>query len=125
MITTDKDLHFYRALPYTRRCEPAVEPAGDRYWLAWIEELPGCKTDGASEAEAMQHLDDLFDEYITAKLDWGSDIPEPRRVASRTPEPPTLSVRVVAEDPSTGTSVPADPVAVHSNRTALAGAGSC
>ena len=124
MTTTDKDLHYYRALPYTRRGEPAVEPGG-RYWLAWIEELPGCKTDGASEVEAMQHLDELFDEYITAKLAWGSDIPEPRGTGRRAAEPPTLSVRVLAEELPTGTSVPPDPVPEHSSRTTLAAASSC
>ena len=77
---TDKNLPYYQALPYTRRCEPVEQPdePGGRYWLAWIEELSGCKTHGFSDVEAMQHLDEVFDEYITAKLKWGSEIPEPR-----------------------------------------------
>ncbi len=125
---TDKNLPYYQALPYTRRCEPVEQPdePGGRYWLAWIEELSGCKTDGSSDVEAMQHLDEVFDEYITAKLKWGSEIPEPRAGARRTAAPPPLEVRVHREEPQTCMSLPADAdMGAGTSRSVLLAAGSC
>ncbi|HEX9728695.1 MAG TPA: hypothetical protein VGA37_09335 [Gemmatimonadales bacterium] len=73
-----KNFEFYRGLPYTRRCQLIVE-AERTYWHAWIEELSGCEVDGASKAEAYASLQELFEDYIHAKLEWRSDIPEPSR----------------------------------------------
>lgn len=73
-----KKLSYYRTLPYTRRCRLDLED-GERYWLAWIEELAGCKVEGATKAEAFRKLDETFDDYIVAKLDRKSPIPEPQR----------------------------------------------
>ncbi len=73
-----KTLAQYRGLPYARRCQLVVED-GDRYWHAWIEELPGCEIDGATKAEAFRLLDEVFEDYIQAKLEWHSQIPEPTR----------------------------------------------
>lgn len=75
----EKDLAYYRSLPYTRRCKPEFDEEDGRYWVAWVDELPGCKTDGATRAEAMWRLGQLFDDYIAAKLEWGTNIPVPKR----------------------------------------------
>ncbi len=71
-----RKLDYYRALPYSRRAE-GIHDDGSPYWIAWIEELPGCKTDGATYWEAMLNLDAAFDDYIRAMLDFGSRIPVP------------------------------------------------
>lgn len=92
-----KNLSYYQALPYTRRCRLDVED-GDRYWLAWIERLAGCKVDGASKAEAFRKLDEIFDDYIAAKLERGSPIPEPKRWAEgkrRRPKPTVETISVI------------------------------
>lgn len=81
-----RKLEDYRALPYTRRAEGVQEEADRPYWVAWIEELPGCKTDGETYAEAMANLDAAFDDYVEAKLEWGADIPLPARVPQPWPE---------------------------------------
>ena len=74
-----KTLEYYRSLPYSRRAE-GVHEGGERpYWVVWIEELSGCKTDGATFAEAMVNLDAAFDDYIEAKLEFGSEIPLPTK----------------------------------------------
>lgn len=70
-----KDLQYYRALPYTR----AIRPSEDGGWEASIEELPGCFAVGNTSGEAAILLDCAFDEYVEAKLAWGSDIVEPER----------------------------------------------
>lgn len=74
-----KDLNYFRAIPYSRRLELIVESDGTHYWIASIEELPGCRTDGKTCAEAILNLDDAFDLYIEAKLEWDSPIPKPTR----------------------------------------------
>ena len=74
----NKNLAYYRRLPYPRRCQLRVED-GERYWLVWAEGLPGCKTQGDTKDEAYLHLQELFDDYITALLESGSEIPEPER----------------------------------------------
>ncbi len=97
-----KDLSYYQLQPYTRRCQLFMEE-GTRYWLAWIEELPGCKVEGSSKEEAYKNLGELFDDYITSKLEWGTKIPAPGRPEKRTtfpakklkPEPRVVSLRLV------------------------------
>jgi predicted RNase H-like HicB family nuclease len=74
-----RTLEDYRALHYSRRAEAVYEGSGPPYWVAWIEELPGCKTDGATFPEAILNLDSAFDDYIEAMLGFGSHIPEPVR----------------------------------------------
>ena len=83
-----RDLKHYQALPYTRRCQLEVED-GNRYWHAWIEELPGCEIDGASKAEAYGNLEEVFADYIKAKLEWDSPIPEPEKWMGQPQEVPT------------------------------------
>lgn len=72
-----RTLDYYRALPYSRRAEGIHDDNGSPYWIAWIEELPGCKTDGATYWEAMLNLDSAFDDYIRAMMEFGSRIPVP------------------------------------------------
>ena len=72
------DLARYRSLPYTRRCQ-LMHEGTERYWHAWVEELPGCEVDGETKPEAFALLAEVFDDYITAKLEWASTIPEPTR----------------------------------------------
>ena len=75
---TDKDLRYYRALPYTRRAQPVLEDE-TTYWLARVAELPGCEVEGATKHEAFANLGEAFEDYIAGKLEWGSPIPEPTR----------------------------------------------
>ena len=74
-----RDLNYYRALPYTRRAEKRQEDS-EHYWIAWIDELPGCKTDGSTCVEAMANLDVAFDDYIEAKMEFKSEIPLPAKL---------------------------------------------
>lgn len=98
-----KDLKYYRSLRYTRRCQLFMEE-GTRYWLAWIEELPGCKVEGSSKEEAYKNLGELFDDYVTSKVERGSaPIPEPEHRESRRTfpaqkralEPKVVSLRLI------------------------------
>lgn len=92
-----KDLRYYRSLPYTRRSQPFREN-GDSYWLAWIEEFEGCVAEGKTEQEAFAVLEEVFDDYVAAKHEWESEIPEPNkhRVTGRRSrrKVPSLTVKV-------------------------------
>jgi predicted RNase H-like HicB family nuclease len=77
MSTKTKTLQEYKLSPYTLRTELVREPDGSEYWTAEYLELRGCKTDGSEEAEAVANVQELFDEYITARLESGTEIPEP------------------------------------------------
>lgn len=71
-----KDLRYYKGLPYTLKVEPETDSKG-RVWIADYIELPGCKTDGPTQEEAVANAQELFDEYISTALTSGLDIPEP------------------------------------------------
>lgn len=72
-----KDLSYYRSLPYTRCEEVVYENRQKPLWITWIQELPGCKTDGISSLDANKNLDIAFDDYIETMLENELDIPEP------------------------------------------------
>ena len=76
-----RTLKDYQALPYSRRAERIHEDDGSSYWVAWIHELPGCKTDGATQAKAMLNLDAAFDDYIEAMIEFEADIPVPKSLS--------------------------------------------
>ena len=98
-----KKLDDYLSLPYTRRCQLHVED-GERYWHCWIVELPGCEVDAPDKAQAFSDLQEVFEDYIKAKLEWGSPISEPSRwphflEPSSAPVHPPADVRVVERVP--------------------------
>lgn len=47
------------------------------YWLATVEELPGCMSDGETEAEAMDNVRDAMVGWIEAAIEEGRTVPEP------------------------------------------------
>lgn len=76
MKQDNKDLSYYRSLPYTRRARLERDVGGD-YFVAYVEELAGLESDGLNETEARYNLQLAFDDYITALLDRGVPIAEP------------------------------------------------
>ena len=74
-----KDVDYYRGLPYSRRYSLVLDQPESPFWLAWFEELPACRVEGNTKSEASLYLQELFVDYIQAKLEWGSQIPEPKR----------------------------------------------
>jgi predicted RNase H-like HicB family nuclease len=73
-----RDLAFYRRQPYQRVWETRHD-AGERYFLVRINEFPRVIGDGASQAEAVAHLREAFDDFITWRLEDGLAILEPAR----------------------------------------------
>lgn len=65
---------------------PAEEGGG---FLITFPDLPGCMSDGKTEAEAMENARDAFSAWISAAADLGDSIPVPHfRHDAEIPEPP-------------------------------------
>lgn len=50
----------------------------DECYIAEVPELPGCKADGSSYAEALQHTEVIIAEWIETAKETGRSIPEPK-----------------------------------------------
>ncbi|MFQ5798867.1 MAG: type II toxin-antitoxin system HicB family antitoxin [Bacteroidota bacterium] len=110
MTDRKKTLEYYRLLPYKIFVEPRMDSDGTYYWVAEYPDLRGCKTEGVSKAEAIANVQQLFDEYVTARLEVDENIPEPQRSPAPRPRPlvawlipptaPTARVEIPEEEGS-------------------------
>ena len=77
MNTKDKNLAYYLGLPYTIevfRDNDEDSPG----WVAQVQELPGCMTQGDTFEELGEMIEDAMKSWIEIALEDGSPIPEPR-----------------------------------------------
>ncbi|MDQ0188837.1 toxin-antitoxin system HicB family antitoxin [Alicyclobacillus cycloheptanicus] len=72
----DKNLDYYLSLPYTITLMPDTVSGG---YVATINELPGCITQGENVEEAIRMIEDAKRGWIEVALEDGQDIPEPAR----------------------------------------------
>jgi antitoxin HicB len=68
-----KDIEYYLGLPYT----VILRPGEDGAFVARVDELPGCVTDGATIPEAVEKLEDLKRAWIEDAIEAGHQVPEP------------------------------------------------
>jgi antitoxin HicB len=68
-----KTLAYYLNLEYTIR----LKENEDKTFFAEIEELPGCLTEGDTQAEALNMIKDAKKAWIEIALERGIKIPEP------------------------------------------------
>jgi antitoxin HicB len=68
----------YLALPYAIELVQDTYGADQRGWVAEIEELPGCISQGVTPEEAIASVRDAMLGWISVALDDGRDIPQPR-----------------------------------------------
>lgn len=73
-----RDLAYYQSQPYARLWEPREE-CGERYFVVRIGEFPRVAGDGATRAEALVHLREAFDDFITWRLEDELEVPAPAR----------------------------------------------
>jgi predicted RNase H-like HicB family nuclease len=71
--TPKKNLEYYISLPYTIE----LTPDEDGYWFAEIPLLEGCMTNGASQMDALEMIEDAKRAWLTTALELGLSIPEP------------------------------------------------
>jgi antitoxin HicB len=69
----EREIARIMSAPYTRE----LCPNEDGTWFARIVELPGCMTEGGTEAEALANLTDAMREWLHAQLEDGNSIPLP------------------------------------------------
>ena len=77
-MAESKSLEYYRKQPYTVRSEMVLDDSSRPFWSAQVEEFEGCISTGKTEIEAVNNLHVVFDDYVSALLEWGDNIPEPR-----------------------------------------------
>ena len=59
--------------PYSRE----LVPNGDGTWFAKVAEFPGCMTEGDTQQEALENLEDAMTGWVTIHVEDGDPIPEP------------------------------------------------
>jgi antitoxin HicB len=64
--------------------KPLAEEDGGGY-LAYVPDLPGCLSDGATEAEALANVQDALAAWIDCAREMGRRIPPPTRGQSGSP----------------------------------------
>ena len=107
-----KTLEDYKRLPYTLFAEPMRDSDGSNYWVAEYRELRGCKTDGGTEAEAIANVQELFDEYVSMRIETGLEIPEPAQLPTVVRE-----LRIVLSSQKPVSYVPLSPDAEDTQET--------
>lgn len=80
---------------YAHIVSPLPEDEGGGF-LITFPDLPGCMSDGETEAEAITNGRDAFESWISARADSGKPIPEP---AYRPEVTPSVSGRFVTRLP--------------------------
>lgn len=68
----------YLELPYHVRLVHDRDEEGAEGWVADVEELPGCMSQGATPNEAVDNVRDAMHGWIAAALEDGNEIPPPR-----------------------------------------------
>lgn len=76
-----RKIEEYLALPYTLVVVHDVDAEGNAGWVAEVEELPGCMSQGASPEEAIERVREAMRDWIAVALEDGMEIPEPREDA--------------------------------------------
>ena len=70
-----RTLEYYMSLPYKMEIVPDTEEGG--YGIS-IPDLQGCVSVGNTIDEAVSNINDAKKEWLTAAIEDGIDIPEPR-----------------------------------------------
>lgn len=69
-------IEYYMRLPYSILLHE-VEDEGQRYWIAEVPELPGCKSHGSTVEEAVESLEEARKDWIQDSLNQGEEVPVP------------------------------------------------
>lgn len=76
------ELNRLMALPYHISMIPDTDDGGDTAWVAAVDELPGCISQGDTPEEAATMIREAMEAWFTVALDHGDTIPAPRRESS-------------------------------------------
>jgi antitoxin HicB len=73
-----RTLEEYLRLPYTITIVHDRDDDGNEGYVASVEELPGCLSQGATIEEAAARIGDAMEGWLSIALEDGREIPEPR-----------------------------------------------
>lgn len=71
-----KEIKYYMGLPYSILLHE-IEDEGEKYWIAEVPELPGCKSHGASVEEAVSSIEEAKRDWILDCLHNDEQVPTP------------------------------------------------
>jgi predicted HicB family RNase H-like nuclease len=71
-----KGIEYYMNLPYSVLLHQ-VEEEDEKYWIAEIPELPGCRSHGSTVGEAISGVEEAKKDWILDSLETGEEIPIP------------------------------------------------
>ena len=71
-----KGIEYYMQLPYSILLHE-VEDEGEKYWIAEVPELPGCKSHGSTVEEAVKSVEEAKKDWILDSLKEGEEVPTP------------------------------------------------
>lgn len=71
-----KEIEYYMDLPYSILLHE-VDEEGEKYWIAEVPELPGCKSHGSSVEEAVKSVEEAKKDWILDSLKSGEEVPTP------------------------------------------------
>ena len=72
-----KTVEDYLRLPYRVVLTHDTDDSGNEGYVASVEELPGCLSQGQSAEEAVRGISDAMAGWISVALEDGIDVPEP------------------------------------------------
>lgn len=75
-VENQSRIEHYMQLPYSVLLHQ-VEDDGEKYWIAEVPELPGCKSHGSTVEEAVKSLEEAKKDWILDSLEKGEGVPIP------------------------------------------------
>lgn len=75
-IKEQKGVEYYMQLPYSILLQE-VEDEGEKYWIAEVPELPGCKSHGSTVEDAVKSVEEAKKDWILDSLKEGEEVPTP------------------------------------------------
>jgi antitoxin HicB len=76
-----RKLEEYLELPYAIVVVHDIDEDGNSGWVAEVEELPGCISQGRTPEEAVERVREAMHDWIAVALEDDVAIPEPRAIA--------------------------------------------
>ena len=75
-IKEQKGIEYYMQLPYSILLQE-VEDEGEKYWIAEVPELPGCKSHGSTVEDAVKSVEEAKRDWILDSLKEREEVPTP------------------------------------------------
>jgi len=75
-VKEQKGIEYYMQLSFSILLHE-VEDEGEKYWIAEVTELPGCKSHGSTIEEAIKSVEEAKKDWILDSLEAGEEVPTP------------------------------------------------